>query len=286
MPAPAQSTISASAPAEPPETRPIDVTATVTINPATERRETSERRSADRTMQEVLLQEVVGDRRLHLYPDKQRVERSGDDFASAERGGADEHDLVANGRLRDLAAEHIGRREIRERPFLAPVAQQQVALAVHRHEAVVQHEQGGIDRGDPQRGVAHLVGGQHRRRREARVTWPSSSMRRGARRRMPSASGAAFMKPDFTPGCISIGRLQTALRRFEERLVFVGILRVQRRQVQRVEHAPAAGGTARFEGGRVSRITFPARRSLASSSSGVPDIRRGFEGSPMGITDW
>ena len=68
---------------------------------------------------EVLLQQVVGDGRLHLDAGKQRVERRRDDLARSERGRPDEHDLVAQRLRRDLAAQDVRRRDVGERALLA-----------------------------------------------------------------------------------------------------------------------------------------------------------------------
>ena len=46
------------------------------------------------TANEVLLEQVVGDRGMHFDAGEQRVERRGHDLARAECGRSDEHDLV------------------------------------------------------------------------------------------------------------------------------------------------------------------------------------------------
>ena len=83
---------------------------------------------------EVLLQQVVGDRGLDFDAGKQRIERRGDDLARSERGGADEHNLVLEACRR--ASGRSARRPPRRTGTSvsgASIAQQQIALAVERH---------------------------------------------------------------------------------------------------------------------------------------------------------
>ena len=68
-----------------------------------------ERRPRD----EILLQEVVGDGRLHFDTGEQRVERRRHDLAGAEGVGADEDDLVEKAQTH-LSESHPGREYDRE----------------------------------------------------------------------------------------------------------------------------------------------------------------------------
>ena len=59
-----------------------------------------DQRPVRRPVDEVPLQQVVDDRRLHFHADELRVERRGHHLAGAERGRADEDDLVRAARRR------------------------------------------------------------------------------------------------------------------------------------------------------------------------------------------
>jgi hypothetical protein len=87
---------------------------------------------------EILLQQVVGNRRLDFDSDKQRVQRCRHHFAGAKRGRADEHDFAGQRAWSDSPVKDIRRRQVRKRPLRATVAKQQIALPVERHHTPVE----------------------------------------------------------------------------------------------------------------------------------------------------
>src|SRR4029077_4462133 len=129
-----------------------------------------------RPSDEVALQQVVGDRRLYFHASEQRIDRGRHDLARAERRSTDEHDLPLQGVGRCAAGQHICCGYVGERVFLAPVAQQQVALAVEGYLLIADFKRRGVDVYDAQRDVAWLVGGHHRSERQTGV---EASVERG-----------------------------------------------------------------------------------------------------------
>jgi hypothetical protein len=86
-----------------------------------------------RPPQEVLLEQIVGDRRLDFDAREERIERRRHDFACAERRRAQEDDLPVERAGLQPAIEDIDRRHVRERLLAAAVSDEQIAAAVERH---------------------------------------------------------------------------------------------------------------------------------------------------------
>ena len=128
-----------------------------------------EQRADRRAMDEILLQQVVGGRRLDFDADELCVERRRHDFAGSESGRADEHDLAAHGVGGQLAGEDVGRGEIRERPLLAAEAEQQVAAAVERHVAIADRQDGRVGVRDAKHHSSGRACGDHGGEREAGI---------------------------------------------------------------------------------------------------------------------
>jgi len=93
-----------------------------------------------RPVNEVLLQEIVGDGRLGVDARKQGIEGRRHHFAHGERRRADENHLVFDGLGTRVAAQHVRRRDRGKGAFWAPIAQQQIALAVKRHAAAAESQ--------------------------------------------------------------------------------------------------------------------------------------------------
>jgi hypothetical protein len=100
-----------------------------------------------RTAQEIALQNGVGDGGLHLHADEPRIVWCRHQLLRAQRGGADEHQFVAERAVGGARVHHIGRRHVREGAPAAAEAQQQVAASVERQRAIAdrQRRRVGVD---------------------------------------------------------------------------------------------------------------------------------------------
>ena len=229
-----------------------------------------------RSRDEVLLQQVVGDGRLHLDAGKQRVERRGDDLARAEGVGADEDDLVANRVRRYAAAHHVGRGQIAERPFLPAVAQQQVASRIQRHPDIVNRQHRVVDRRDVQRDVLCARDGRHGRKRQAGIE-TAAELRH---ERHPPQDSVGVRRGVEEAGCASriCQNRQVADRvvRREERRPARFARRLHYRDPDRVEHARARHVAVRLEGESVAENHAAALEGASEDAVGLG--RRGRVG--------
>ena len=120
-------------------------------------------------LDEILLQQIVGDRRLDFDAGKERIERRRDDLARAEGRRPDEDDLVLEHVRRQLPAHHVDRRDVGERAFRTAIAEQEIALAVERDGPAVEQQRRRVHVGDAQRHVARAEDRRERGQREARI---------------------------------------------------------------------------------------------------------------------
>ena len=119
---------------------------------------------------EVLLQQVVGDRRLHLDAGELAVSSGVATISRVPSAVAPTKTMRVGERGRGrLPLNHVGRRDVTERSLAAAIAEQQVAAAVERHFRAVEDQGRRVDVRGTQRDGVRIVGRHHRGQREARI---------------------------------------------------------------------------------------------------------------------
>ena len=151
--------------------------------------------------------------------------------------------------LRTSAAETV-----RERPLLPSIAQQQIALAVDRHDPVVDRQHGGIHVGDPKRDVACACRRRDGREREAGI---DAAVELGQQRHAPEDAVGVGSGVQKTRRAGRFGQhRQVAHRtgRVKEALVVSRLIgRLHDRDADRMQHARVARSRAGVERAARSR---------------------------------
>ena len=176
-------------------------------------------------LEEIALQQVVRHRRLHLDADEARVVRRRHELLRSESGGADEHDLVAEGVWRDAIGHHVGRGHERERCGRTSKPQQQVGAAVERHGALAERSDDALAlHGSQRRRPPPRAPGARRRgratdrpRRSAAITQRHAAQRAVAVRRRVEKPRTARRAGRSRAGCTPPRRLRTWAGRLSAR---------------------------------------------------------------------